>query len=345
MRCLRRAVLLQLASRCRGLSLVELLVAMALGMLLSAGMVSLFLESRRQYFYDEQLSRLQENGRYAINLLSRELAMAGFFATVLDRKTLATQPVSRDCSDLNWALNPVTAVDMVNDHLPSSVAMDTVQGALLNCVDGRAVVALSDALIIKRVAGRASLREGEIASNLTPSSTLQWYLRVEEGVAPRWQKLAAGDLSALALSGDSASYWEAITHIFYIRDYSDAENPADQLPTLCMEGLVNDLMSTRCLVEGVENLQIELGLDTDGDGIANRYAGAPLAHEVALAVSVRVSLLLRSTQSLAGYRDDKDYRVGPLSIAAPQDAFLRRVFTTTVQLRNVLRPVADQGKI
>ena len=345
MSCLPRAAALQLARRCRGLSLVELLVAMALGMLLSAGMVSLFLESRRQYFYDEQLSRLQENGRYAINLLSRELAMAGFFATVLDRETLATQPVSRDCSDLNWALNPVAAVDMVNDHLPASAGMDTAQGVLLNCVDGQTVVALSDALIIKRVAGQASLREGQVAGNLTPSSTLQWYLRVEEGVAPRWEKLAAADLSALAWSGDSAGYWEAITKIFYIRDYSDAGNRADQLPTLCMEGLVNDLMSTRCLVEGVENLQIELGLDTDGDGTANRYAGAPLAEEVALAVSVRVSLLLRSTQSLAGYRDDKDYQVGPVSIAAPRDAFLRRVFATTVQLRNVLLPVADQREI
>ena len=341
MSLLPRASVLPLASRSSGLSLVELMVATALGLLLSAGMVSLYLESRRQFFYDEQLSRLQENGRYAIDLLSRELAMAGFFATVLDREALAPHAVSRDCSDLGWALDPVAAVDMVNDHAPLSAAMKTLQGAILTCVGGLAVVASSDALIIKRVAGQASLRDGSVADSLTHSTTPQWFLRVEDGLAPRWEKRAAADLSALAGSGGRASYWEAITHIFYLRDYSDPQNPADQLPTLCMESLVNDLMTTRCLVEGVENLQIELGLDLDGDGTANRYAAAPLAQEVALAVSIRVSLLLRSTQPLAGYRDEKEYRVGPLSIAARHDGFLRRVFATTVQLRNAVNPVKE----
>ena len=339
------AFVLPLAGRSSGFSLVELMVATALGLLLSAGMVSLYLESRRQFFYDEQLSRLQENGRYAIDLLSRELAMAGFFSTVLDRKNLVSQAVSRDCSALDWALNPVAAVDMVNDHAPSSAAMDTVQGATLTCVGGQTVVASSDALIIKRVAGQASLRAGRVADNLTPSTTPQWFLRVEDGAAPRWEKRAAADLWSLSGSGGSASYWEAITRIFYLRDYSDPQNPADQLPTLCMESLVNDLMTTRCLVEGVENLQIEIGLDTDGDGIANRYAAAPLAQEIELVVAIRVSLLLRSTQPLAGYRDEKEYRVGPLSIAARQDAFLRRVFVATIQLRNALHPVEDMELI
>ena len=44
----------------RGLSLLELLIAMLLGLLLSAGMVSVFLASKQNYYYEEQLARLQE---------------------------------------------------------------------------------------------------------------------------------------------------------------------------------------------------------------------------------------------------------------------------------------------
>ena len=67
-------------ARCqRGLTLVELLVAMALGVILSGGVVAAYLGSKRHYVYEDQVARVQENGRYALQLLRRELAMAGFY--------------------------------------------------------------------------------------------------------------------------------------------------------------------------------------------------------------------------------------------------------------------------
>jgi type IV pilus assembly protein PilW len=60
-----------------GLSLVELMVALALGLMLTAGIIQLFLGSKQTYRFEEALSRLQENGRFAIETLSRDVRMAG----------------------------------------------------------------------------------------------------------------------------------------------------------------------------------------------------------------------------------------------------------------------------
>jgi hypothetical protein len=137
-----------------------------------------------------------------------------------------------------------------------------------------------------------------------------------------------------------------VARIFYIRPYSDPDNRDDGLPVLCMETLVGDAMGTRCLVEGVENLQLEWGIDTDGDDVANRYLSAPRSGELDRAVSARLYLLLRSIYPIAGHRDEKTYQLGTLPVPATGDSYLRRVFTATVHLRNRIRPIslAQEGR-
>ncbi len=63
--------------RWQGLSLVELLVAIAIGVVLAFGAMNLLLSSKRSYLQAEELARLQENGRHALRYLSYELTMAG----------------------------------------------------------------------------------------------------------------------------------------------------------------------------------------------------------------------------------------------------------------------------
>ena len=329
----------------RGLSLVELLVATLLGLLLTAGVIALYLENKRSYFYDEQLARLQENGRYAIRLLSRELAMAGFFGGLLSPGQVVAGAVAGDCNAGRWALDLSAPLAMVDDH-SSPDKLVTTEGTDLDCVEGGSVLPATDVLAIKRTAAEASLREGELAPNLSASTSERWFLRLQADAPPRWRKLKPVDLFALAESGNPASFWQAVARIFYIRPYSDPDNRDDGLPVLCMETLVGDAMGTRCLVEGVENLQLEWGIDTDGDDVANRYLSAPRSGELDRAVSARLYLLLRSIYPIAGHRDEKTYQLGKLRVPATGDSYLRRVFTATVYLRNRIRPIglAQEGR-
>jgi len=62
----------------RGLSLVELLIAMALGLTLLAGVLQVVLGSKRSYQHGVALAELQENGRFALEAMAQDLRNAGF---------------------------------------------------------------------------------------------------------------------------------------------------------------------------------------------------------------------------------------------------------------------------
>ncbi|MBB4866606.1 type IV pilus assembly protein PilW [Pseudomonas nitritireducens] len=62
----------------RGLSLVELLIAMALGLVLLAGVLEVVLGSKRTYQASQGLAELQESGRFALDIIAQDLRAAGF---------------------------------------------------------------------------------------------------------------------------------------------------------------------------------------------------------------------------------------------------------------------------
>ncbi len=72
-------------SRAAGVSLIELMVALAIGSLLILGLVQVFAASRAAYTTSEGMGRVQENGRFAIDFLQRDIRMAGHFGCVNDQ--------------------------------------------------------------------------------------------------------------------------------------------------------------------------------------------------------------------------------------------------------------------
>ena len=324
--------------RPHGLTLIELMVTMLLGVILSGGMVIAYLGANQNSVYEAQMARMQENGRYAMRLLSRELAMAGFFAGVPTLEGLSPAAVGADCSDQYWVLDGSNPLELVDDYHGQTVPVST-NLTPLTCLDGEDISLGTDILAVKRTAAAASLRRGVPAEGLTTSTVQSWYLRLASGEPRAWEKLAPIELLDFVGPGQTESYWEAITRLFFIRWYSDSKAQGDDIPTLCMETLAGDVMTSRCLVEGVENMQFEFGIDTDADGVPNRYKPAPSAEEMQNVVAAKIYLLLRSLQPISGLKDGKTYTMGQKVLAARHDAYLRRVFSSTVLLRNQIKPL------
>lgn len=61
-----------------GASLIEVMVSLLIVSLLMIAMVVIFLSGRASFIGQEQLGRLQENGRYAFNLMTKEIHRAGY---------------------------------------------------------------------------------------------------------------------------------------------------------------------------------------------------------------------------------------------------------------------------
>jgi len=62
----------------RGYTLQELLVAIPLGMLILAGVTTTFVSQSRSYHAQEQINEMQQNARAAMDIMVREIKMAGY---------------------------------------------------------------------------------------------------------------------------------------------------------------------------------------------------------------------------------------------------------------------------
>ncbi|WP_202841085.1 PilW family protein [Luteimonas saliphila] len=113
-----------------GLSIIELMVALAIGSLLILALVEVFAASRSAYMLSSGLARTQENGRFAIDILQRDLRMAGHAGCVNDQarflpaNVTASRPalISTFLTDAQLFASPV-AYDAVEDALRFDVSI------------------------------------------------------------------------------------------------------------------------------------------------------------------------------------------------------------------------------
>lgn len=314
-----------------GVSLVEVLVSVALGVILGLAAAVSYVQAKHYFLLQEQVAQLQDSGRQALRLLGREVAASGFFAGLPGPSVALAEAPGEGCIE-GWALEGLPGLQVVDDfHAGADVGAD-----LGGCLDPAPVMPGTDVVAVRRTAGQASVDGGDIAPGLPESATRRWYLRSPEAGPPGWRKYSASALRALEAAPD-VSLWRAISGIYFIRRWAVSED--DGIPALCVDALAGSVLAVRCLVEGVEDLQVQFGFDTDGDGVANRYGDAGIDGDIATAVSARIFLLLRSIDPLHARHANTTYALGNRVRVFGADGYLRRVMTTTVALDARARPL------
>ena len=321
-----------------GFTLIELLIALVLGLTLSGAITKIYLQNNASMQQDEQIARLQENARYALKLLSREIGMAGFAGGAPDLSALTPAVIATGCAHDTWSLDLTTPLDFINDAETGS-AMATEAGVAITCSAPDGLLDETDVISIKRTADRATLENGTLASNVA-STDNQWYLRLSDNRSNKnWINVASGAAieSTDASAGSDVDYWAFFHKIYYLRNVDDS---GEEVPTLCAQVLLGSSLSEECYVDGIENIQIELGLDLDGDSTPDIFKSNPTTAEMADTVVVRLYLLARSPNEINGYTNNKTYYLGSTTIDNPDDGFFRRVYSTTIQIKNARLPNA-----
>jgi type IV pilus assembly protein PilW len=314
-----------LITRQTGLSLIELMIAIALGVVLSFAAVNLFLQAKLSYLEDEEYARLQENGRYTLRLLSRELAMAGYVGGVVDATTISTALSGGGCFD--YLLDPSVPFEHHNNVTANGVGQvpnDPVIDA--NCLTTGEHQENTDMLVVRRSADRAHALEGVLQTwqpGLAITAT-DIYIRKQDYIESL--TLVAG--TDVDYSGQQVDVWQYEPKLLFIRNWSRVSG--DGVPALCRKSLPS--LTTECLVEGVENMQVEFGIENAAGNLA--FEEGPSSVDITSAVVARVYLLVRSINPIAGFTNDRTYIMGRTNVPAANDGFYRRVFETTVLLRN-----------
>ena len=319
--------------------MVELMIAMAIGLVITMSVLSVYVNSSRNFAMDERYARMQENARYSLRVLSEDLLMVDFWGQIISTDTIASSltPTTGDCGvDINLFVAN-SAFLFNNNHATAAVDHFSPCSAISSNRQSD-----SDILVIKRVEGALTAQtyidaadsdgDGDITEVISVGgSSLQTgtvYLRSNS-----ISGTLINDASSTNQPAQGWSDWLYIPRIYFLRDYF--KTAGDGIPSLCRLDINGSrLNSLSCLAEGVEDMHIEFGLDTDTDGDANRYTANPTVDDMETAVSARIHVLVRSTDTVPFYINNKTYQLGDESIAAANDGYLRNVFTTTVSLRN-----------
>ncbi|HUH00292.1 MAG TPA: PilW family protein [Gammaproteobacteria bacterium] len=342
-------------SRQSGVTLIELMIGLGLGILLLFGVGLLFTQNKQSYLQNEAIARLQEEARFAIEELARDLSMAGFIAETVDTTAIFVGATTDDeaafhnatgatfncgptAAARNWFYDfqagLVESTLLTGDNLATGAAAQ----ALYSCIDPAAFQPNTDAIGIKRTSGTPSgFRNDTIpAEVLAPAGRV--YVRENGTRAVFYQSEfpVAGGRAVVQPYRD----WEYSPKIYYVRNFG--VTAGDGVPTLCRIRLVNDgtggsppLHTEECIAQGVEDLQIEYGLDTLDDGSANVYVRGPAVADLPRVVSVRIYLLMRTINEDVGYRDDRTYVLSNKAAYTPGDRFHRRIYASTIVVQNV----------
>jgi type IV pilus assembly protein PilW len=312
-----------------GFSLIELMIAILLGIVLSFAAANLFLQAKVSYLEDEEYARLQENGRYALRLVGRELSMAGFLGGVFRGENISTALSGSTCYD--YLMDTDVPFEHHNDVTVNGVGVPNEPVMPSTCLTSTAGDHQSgtDMLVARRTADLPHVVEGTVQAGMTIEDA-DLYLRKEEYN----ESLTLVTGTQTNHGGLNVDVWQYHPQMLFVRDWSRANT--DGIPALCRKRLAVASVAmgnTACLVEGVENMQFQFALDTESDQLPDRLA-ANLPAAGGHVVLGRIYLLLRSVNKLPGQGPQPVFRLGEENIAAARDGYYRRLFQTSSLLRN-----------
>ena len=328
-----------------GITLIEILVSLALSLIILAGIMHIFLNNKQTYRVQEAFARLQESGRFAMQFIVKDLRMAGYVgcggkvSTVKNMVDLE-DPKGNDPSDAD----PVTIFNgsglegfeyaNLPIQLNSSVSLNTTN-----------VVAGTDIVRIKRAAatgarlwGNLSVEsakiqlDGATALGLFKDNDILFIsdceaadIFVANNVSEATNPITIAHPDAVNVGGFLSKKYQkdAEVYKFVSNTYYIGTNAAGE-PALYRRSLLNAAnLSEEELVDGIEDLQLLYGEDTDTDGAPNIYVDSGSVTNWDNIVAVRIELQVRSIEDNLSK-----------SMTAYGDKRLRRTFTTSIAIRN-----------
>lgn len=356
----------------RGFTLIEIMIALLIGVFLTAGVIQIFISSKQAYRLQENLSRLQENGRFAMDHLTKGIRMAGYMgcSSSAQSTTIIVDPTKISIASLS--LNAISGLDNVANN------WDAKACGTNECVAGTDVINFM-------TSGSCG---GKLVGNMkSDNANIQIDANNTCGI-DKDEVVIISDCSSSDIFGaTSASKGEGKQTIAHANNINidnrlskaygeDAEIFSPQLmsyfirlgtggvPALWRFNRTDASSNPEELVEGIENMQILYGVDTDTpqDFVPNNYVIAPSVTNWARVVSVRVDLLVVTIENnltdapqayffngatvnppqIAVLRTNTSQLCQPYTGTIPSncqlanDRRIRRTFSSTIAVRNRL---------
>ncbi len=323
-----------------GLTLVEIMVALAIGSFLIIGAVQIYNQSRQAFVVNESIARVQETAQFAMDTIEADLRMASNWGrnsrglAVEGRSLLGdanptslTEPVGVNGScGADWAFNLATAID------------GTDNGYGLACAGIGGSVATSDVVTVRRASVQpAAPEDGRLQIQ---STRIQGELFESDDVPAAFVPVTNHPITGAPTSA---------THNLIVNSYyvSPTSTLIPGVPTLRRKTLTvragAPFIEDQEVAPGVENIQLQLGIDVDEDNTVDRYVqpGDDIYNPSAAGyvpgarvMTARIWLVVRGVTTEFGLQDNRTYNPGNSNLGTMNDSFRRLQVSKTILLRN-----------
>ena len=322
-----RTSIKKFGGRQHGITLVELMVALAIGSFLMIGAIQIYSQSRQAFVINESIARVQETAQFALDTIEADLRMASNWGRTsrslsIEGRSLIGQPnpkvlaVPLDCSE-DWAIELGTPVD----------GFDNVMG--LTCPAQNAAQPNSDVLTVRRASvNPVPLQAGRLQIQTTRT---QGEIFDDGNIPPQFDPGSSGTHNLVVSS-------------YYVDANSDL---IPGVPTLRRKVLgiqgANSAIFDQEIAPGVENLQVQFGIDMNEDNTVDRYVNpgdeiynpeAPGYFPGARVLTARVWLVVRGLTRENGIDDQRTYSPGNAPAQSFNDEIRRMQVSKTILLRN-----------
>jgi type IV pilus assembly protein PilW len=351
-----------------GLSLIELMISITLGLLLVLGATQVFLSSKNTYSYNEEIGWMQENARFALEQLKRDVRMAGFWGCNTDGDFVSTlNPMP---SGNGWQIDFTRAVrgwDGDDAAYPSP----EFPGRPGPAVSAGPTVPDSDLLTIRRaddsmgqfnvvgthnpssavipIDGTHPFQSGDILVVTDCTNTAVFQHTGNGSNKANHNTGGGGGLGPPGnctkdLGGPAVGACGASTEYEYKEDNGATvmraqayayyvDTAPNGVPSLYRRELDSGSAAvvSQELVQGVENVQVLYGEDLNNDSSPERYVNADDVGDWSRVTVVRLHMLVRSLIEVA--QEPQQFRLAGTDYT-PSDRYLRQQFVSTIKIRN-----------
>ncbi len=316
-----------------GLTLVEVMVAMTIGLALTIAVSNVYLSTSQTRNDLERVSQTTDNARFAVDLLTEDLRHAGFYGPFVPTNNAVYNdalPCEGNMNNLGWNLV------VTPQQLPAAVqglddpaALPAGWTCLPDALPG------ADVVTLRRVV-ETPVMPATLTTNNVPYVQASQCADDEKQIQYSGSK---GDFTLRNLkceAGVEVPVRQYITRTYYVARCNVCD-PSDGVPTLKRVEMRDGAFTVQALAEGVVAMQLQYGFDTNNDGNIDLYqTHSDAVNPWSNVIAVRASMLMESTGRVSGAADTRTYNLGPGHTNEVCPEGRRCVLTTnTVRLINV----------
>ncbi len=311
------------------------MVALAIGSFLIIGAVQIYNQSRQAFVINESIARVQETAQFAMDIIEDDVRMASNWGRTSRSLAIEGRSLSGSANPNSITVPTTCGAQWVLDlGLPLDGDNNTYA---LSCGATGTAMANSDTLTVRR-------------ASVTPTEDVTFVNGKLYVQSTRIQgEILAGDGSTtvpVAVDPSDPAVHNLMISSYYVATDSTLipGTPSLRRKVLQMNGGSMSVVDQE-IAPGVENLQVQFGIDLDQDNTVDRYVNPgdesydPLASGYvpgARVITARIWMIVRASRIEVGIQDDRDYEPGDRDLGVPTDSFRRMQISKTILLRNSL---------